>query len=178
MKSDGGQLKVQDVMTRSVITVTPDTGFQELVSTMARHRVSGVPVVGEGGRLAGIVSEADLLREGAGDRRRPRALDWFLHPRRTEQAHARGQSAGAVMTTPAVTVRSDTSIWEAIRTLREAGVKRLPIVDDDHHVVGIVSRVDLLSAFIRSDEKIAAQVRSIVHKVLASPPGGRCFARS
>jgi CBS domain-containing protein len=163
-----GQIKVEDVMTRSVVTVTPHTGFQELIAKMAEHRVSGVPVVDEGGRLVGIVSEADLLREGAHDRRRTRALDWFVHPGRASDARAREHDAAAIMTTPVVTVRPETSIWTAIRTLRDAGVKRLPVVADDDRLVGIVSRVDLLSAFVRTDEQIAAQVRSILEKILAT----------
>jgi CBS domain-containing protein len=168
MNGGTGQIHVEDVMTRSVVTATPTTGFQDLVATMAKHHVSGVPVVHGDGRIAGIVSEADLLREGAGDRRRTRALDWFLHPARTEHARTREHDAGAIMTTPVVTVRPDTSIWEAIRTLREAGVKRLPVVDGDGRLVGIVSRADLLSAFIRTDEQIAEQIRVVASKILVT----------
>jgi CBS domain-containing protein len=165
---DGRRITVAEVMTSSVVTVTPGTGFQELVAKMAEHHVSGIPVVDEAGRLVGIVSEADLLREGSHDRRRTRALDWFLQPARTEAARGRGHDAKAIMTTPVVTVRPDQSIWEAIRDLREAGVKRLPVIDQDGRLVGIVSRVDLLSAFIRSDEEIAGEVRSVASKILAT----------
>jgi CBS domain-containing protein len=164
----GRSIQVRDVMTTSVVTVTPQTGFQELVTTMAEHRVSGIPVVDPEGRVVGIVSEADLLREGSHDRRRTRAIDWFLHPGRTQDARGRGHDAGAIMTTPVVTVRPDQSIWEAIRTLRDAGVKRLPVVDEGGRLVGIVSRVDLLSAFIRTDEQIAEQVRAVAAKILAT----------
>jgi CBS domain-containing protein len=159
---------VEDVMTTSVVTATPETGFQDLVATMAEHHVSGVPVVDGGGRIVGIVSEADLLREGSEDRRRTRALDWFLQPARTEDARTRQHDAGAIMTTPVVTVQPHTSIWEAIRKLREAGVKRLPVVDGEGQLLGIVSRVDLLSAFIRTDDEIAEQIRGIVAKILVT----------
>jgi CBS domain-containing protein len=165
---DGRAITVAEVMTSSVVTVTPGTGFHELVAKMAEHRVSGVPVVDDDGRLVGIVSEADLLREGSHDRRRTRALDWFLHPGRAEEARDRGHDAEAIMTTPVVTVRPKQSIWEAIRVLREAGVKRLPVVDEDGRLVGIVSRVDLLSAFIRSDEELAEQIRAVAAKILAT----------
>jgi CBS domain-containing protein len=168
MDSGAGKMTVEDIMTGSVITVTPDTGFQELLSTMAEHRVSGVPVVGDGGRLVGIVSEADLLREGEGDRGRTRALGWLLNPGKTEEARTRGHTARSIMTTPVVTVRPETSIWLAIRVLREAGVKRLPVVDEEDRVVGIVSRADLIRGFIRSDEQIAEEVRGIIRKVLAT----------
>lgn len=168
MGSDERQLNVQDVMTRSVVTVTPGTRFQEILGLMAEHAISGVPVVDEDGRLTGIVTEADLLRDGAADRGRTRSLDWLLHPGKGEEAHARGHSAGDIMTSPVVTVRSTTSIWEAIRALTHASVKRLPVVDQDNRVVGIVSRVDLLGAFIRSDEQIAEEVRSILDRVLAT----------
>jgi CBS-domain-containing membrane protein len=151
-----------------VITVTPETGFQELVAKMGEHRVSGVPVVDEDGRVVGIVSEADLLREGSHDRGRTRALDWFLHPGRTNDARSRGHTAGSIMTAPVVSVGPDVTIWDAIRKLRAAGVKRLPVVDEGGRLVGIVSRTDLLSAFVRSDEQIAAKVRSIVGKVFST----------
>jgi CBS domain-containing protein len=155
-------------MTRSVVTVTPGARFQEILGLMAEHAISGVPVVDETGRLIGIVTEADLLLDGVADRGRPRALNWLLHPGRSEDAHARGHSAGDMMTSPVVTVRPMTSIWEAIRTLTDAGVKRLPVVGDDDRVVGIVSRVDLLGAFIRSDDQIAEDVRSILDRILAT----------
>lgn len=162
------QPKVEDVMTRSVITVLPSTDFQRLISVMAEHHVSGVPVVDEGGRLVGVVSEADLLRDGSEERRRTRALDWLLHPGRAQEAQEREHDAASIMTSPVVTVQPETSLWESIRTLRDAGVKRLPVVDTAGRLVGIVSRADLLSAFVRTDEQIAEQVRSIVHKVLAT----------
>jgi CBS domain-containing protein len=168
MADGAGRVKVEDVMTACVVTATPETGFQDLVATMAEHHVSGVPVVDGGGKIVGIVSEADLLREGAGDRRRTRALDWFLHPARPEDARTRQHDAGAIMTTPVVTVRPHTSIWEAIRTLHEARVKRLPVVDGEGRLLGIVSRVDLLSAFIRTDEEIAKQIRVVVAKILVT----------
>lgn len=161
-------VRVGDVMTRSVVTVRPETGFQELVRRMADHRVSGVPVVDADDRLVGIVSEADLLREGAHDRARTRALDWFLHPGRAEAAHGRVHDAAAVMTTPVVTVVPEASIWRAIRTLQEANVKRLPVVDPDGRLVGIVSRADLLGAFIRSDEELAERIRAVVARILAT----------
>lgn len=164
---DGGGKTVEDVMTREVVTVTPDTGFQELIATMAKHQVSGVPVV-DGDRLVGVVSEADLLREGEGDRKRTSALEWFRHPRRAQEAHDRGHTAGDIMTTEVVSVTPGTSIWRAIRTLREANVKRLPVVDADGRVVGIVSRVDLLSAFIRTDRQIAEEISEILRQVLAT----------
>jgi CBS domain-containing protein len=163
-----GQPKIQDLMTRSVITALPSTDFQELVSIMAEHQVSGVPVVDEGGRLVGIVSEADLLRDGSEDLRRTRALDWLLHPGRAQEAQEREHDAASIMTSPVITVQPETSLWEAIRTLQHAGVKRLPVVNAAGRLVGMVSRADLLSAFVRTDEQIAEQVRSIIRKVLTT----------
>jgi CBS domain-containing protein len=72
---DGGRrIEVAQVMTSSVVTVTPGTGVQVLVGKLAEHPVSGVPVVDEDGRHAGVVTEADLLREGSHDLRRTRTL--------------------------------------------------------------------------------------------------------
>jgi CBS domain-containing protein len=116
----------------------------------------------------GIVSEADLLREGSHDRGRTRSLDWLRHPGAAERARERGHDAGAIMTSRVVTVNERASIWEAIRTLQRAEVKRLPVVDDDGALVGIVSRADLLGAMMRSDEEIAKQVRDVAKTILAT----------
>ena len=160
-------MKVIDLMTTKVATVRPETPLKEVARVLAEHRVSGVPVC-EDGRLVGVVSEADLLREGQGDRGRTRALEWFRHPTRAQEAHERGHRAADIMTTDVVTVSPDTSIWEATRTLRRANVKRLPVVDEENRLVGIVSRVDLLSAFMKSDPQIEEQVRGIIDKALAT----------
>ncbi len=152
---------VRDVMTRSVVVVHDSTPFKELVRRMQEHRVSAVPVVDADGHVLGIVSEADLiLKEDP-------YLDGDAHlfeRRRTRlerEKHA-AATAGALMTAPAVSIGPDASLAEAARVLTDRGIKRLPVVDDDGRVVGVVSRSDLLKVFLRSDVDIQRAVREDV----------------
>ncbi len=150
---------VDDVMTRTVVTVRDDAPFKEIVRLMDDYRVSALPVVDERGRLLGVVSEADLLlKEG-------REPDAEVHRRsfegrrqRQERAKADATAAGALMTAPAIAVSPRASVGEAARIMHRRGVKRLPVVDEDGAVLGIVSRRDLLHVFLRDDEEIRREV--------------------
>jgi CBS domain-containing protein len=147
------RLTVADVMTRDVITVTPETPFKQLEQLMAEHNVSALPVVDKGG-VTGIVSEADLLlkteAEGAtGGGWRPGSRE------RDSKAHA--QTAGGLMSSPALSVEPGAPLAAAARLMRKGSVKRLPVVDDGR-LVGIVSRADVLKAYLRSDADILAAV--------------------
>jgi CBS domain-containing protein len=156
---------VKDVMTTEVVTVTEDTPFAEIADTLAEHRISAVPVLDDDGRLAGIVTEADLLRkeefrpDDAGERplrgrRRHRAL-----------SRARAIDARGLMTSPAVTVEPDATVAAAARLLASRGFKAAPVVDASGGLRGIVARRDLLSVFHRSDDEIRGE---IVYDVLVS----------
>jgi CBS domain-containing protein len=150
--------RVGDVMTTDVVVAGPDQSLEEIARLMHDHRVSGLPVVDQDGRLVGIVSEADLLRsEATGPEAAPRSmfLEWLLHPGRLEEweNRARGLRAGDVMVTDVATVRPHTTIAEATKILLRRRVKRLPVVDDENRVVGIVSRQDLLSPLLREEHE-------------------------
>ena len=152
---------VQDVMTRDVAVVGEDTRVKELARLMYERRISGVPVVDGKRHLVGIVSEADLLRteerrEAPG---RP-LMRWLVHPGSTTEAWGRTQDLRArdVMTREVITAAPDTPAVEAVRTLLRAGVKRLPVVDAQGRVVGIVSRHDLLKPLLREDEAIRSEI--------------------
>ena len=118
--------RVRDAMTREVVTVDEEASFKEIAATMAERRVSALPVLDQDGRVAGIVSEADLLlkeefREGpAGGR--------LFQGRRQRVERA-----------------------EAARLLHQHGIRRMPVVDPAGPLLGIVSRADLLKVFLRSD---------------------------
>jgi CBS-domain-containing membrane protein len=157
-------VRVTDVMTRQVVTVRQDQPFKELVALMHRHGVSAVPVVDGDGRLVGIVSEVDLLSSDAKARvPRPKSLflEWLLHPKRLQEMEQRVQDVRArdVMVPDVITVRPETPVQRAIGILLRHGVKRLPVVDVENRVVGIVSRRDLLSPFLREDDEILREVR-------------------
>ena len=154
---------VSDVMTKSVVTVREDTPFKELVTTMHHHNVSGVPVLDAEGRLAGIVSEVDLLiaeEEELDPRPRSAFLEWFIHPARLAEIEKRGDDLRArdLMTRAVVTIDADAPVHLAIRRMLQEGVKRLPVVDAEDRVVGIVSRRDLLRPFMRRDEDIRDEI--------------------
>ena len=152
---------VADVMTRDVASVPPGASYRETVNTLIERKISAAPVVDADGRVLGVVSEADLLHKievaDAFQKRR------IVHvPRRAaDKAHA--STAADLMTAPAITVEADVSVPAAARLLEQDRVKRLPVIDTDGRLVGIVSRRDLLRVHVRTDEQIRDDV---VHDVL------------
>jgi CBS-domain-containing membrane protein len=154
-------MTVRDVMTNSVVTTSPSAPFKYVLRIMQDHRISAVPVVDDTGRLVGIVSEADLLKaESADPPSRNFFLGWFVPPARLAEIERRSEDLRAedVMTRDVLTVRAETSVSLAARTLLGAGVKRLPVTDEGGRVVGIVSRADLLRPYLRSDLEIRTEV--------------------
>lgn len=157
--------RVRDVMTTRVIVAKETTPFKEVAALMRQHSVSALPVLDADERLVGIVSEGDLLlkEERAAEERPFRA---FLSPRRRmERAKAEGVVAGELMTKSVVTIEPEASLGRAARVMHERGVKRLPVVEADGRVSGIVSRSDLLSTFLRPDDEI----RDAVEEALSGP---------
>ncbi|WP_317447743.1 CBS domain-containing protein [Streptomyces collinus] len=151
---------VSDVMTTPAVTVGRDARFKEIVRVMDERGVSAVPVVSGDGRVVGVVSEADLLpKEEFRDRRPTRSERKRLG---SGLAKAEGATAEEVMNTPAVTVRPDDTLARAARLMAVHHVKRLPVVDAEERLSGIVSRGDLLRVFLRSDEDIEEEVRRTV----------------
>ena len=148
---------VSDVMTRTVVALGRGATFKEIVKTMQQWKVSAMPVVEGEGRVVGVVSEADLLpkeefRDGDPDR--------YTQLRRlADLVKAGAVTAEELMSAPAVTVQAHASLAQAARIMALHKVKRLPVVDDEDRLRGIVSRADLLKVFLRSDQDIAGEVR-------------------
>ncbi len=162
--------KVRDVMTTDVITVPSDMRFKKLAALLAQLKVNAVPVLGPDGRVAGIVSEIDLLRkeeyqQDAGAKRAPR---WR---RLANRARARGRTAADLMSSPAITVAPETSVVAAARLLDRHHIRRLLVVGDGERLVGIVTPHDLLRVYLRSDEEIRDEiVNDIMVNYLATNP--------
>ncbi|QLH25292.1 CBS domain-containing protein [Streptomyces sp. Rer75] len=151
---------VSDVMTRTVVAVGRDAPFKEIVQTLGQWRVSAMPVLEGEGRVVGVVSEADLLPK---EELRDSDPDRFEQMRRLpDLAKARAVTAEELMSTPAVTVHTDATLAEAARVMAVRRVKRLPVVDAEGMLRGIVSRGDLLKVFLRADEDIEEEVRRTV----------------
>ncbi|MEU4084632.1 CBS domain-containing protein [Streptomyces aureus] len=160
---------VSDVMTRTVVAVGRAAGFKEIVRLMQQWRVSALPVVEDGGRVVGVVSEADLLPK---EEFRDHCPDRRTRLRRTDDpARAGGVRAEELMTSPAVTVRASATLAQAARIMAHATVKRLPVVDERGELAGVVSRGDLLKVFLRGDEDIAEEVRrEVVSRLFPASP--------
>lgn len=161
------QRLVSDVMTSDVVSVRDDTPLKEIARLMHERRISGVPVVGDDDRLEGIVSEADLLaleEERVEPKRRRSFVEWFIDPKRLAEIEARAEDVRAkdIMTRDVVTVAPEAPIREAIKTMLDAGVKRLPVVDEGGKLVGIASRTDLISPMLREDDEIEREVKEDV----------------
>lgn len=155
---------VREVMTRTVVVAPPDAPFKELVRRMHEHRVSALPIVTEDGSLVGVVSEADLLTK-----RDPDLWEWHLLEgahRRADRRKALGRVATDLMTAPVITVGPEAPITEAAHLMRERRLKHLPVVEPDGRLVGMISRVDVLASFLRSDAAIGEEVEAL----LAEPP--------
>ncbi|MFE0715065.1 CBS domain-containing protein [Streptomyces sp. NPDC058892] len=135
---------VEDVMTHAVISVDRRTPFKEVVEAMRQWRISALPVLSEEGRVAGVVSEADLLLKAQG------------------ADESRAVTAGQLMTVPAVTVTQDATIAGAARLMARGHLKRLPVVDGDGRLIGVVSRGDLLKIYLRPDADIAEELRELI----------------
>jgi CBS-domain-containing membrane protein len=163
---------VGDVMTRDVVCVGERTEYKDIVETLVRHGVSAVPVINTDGRILGVVSEADVLHkmEFAGQEPHRHLLE--RKQRRTMRAKAGGETAAELMTEPAVTIAPDATIGAAAMLMDEETVKRLPVVDADGGVVGIVSRSDLLRVYLRSDEEIRTEIEDqVLLRALWIEPG-------
>ncbi|MFI9186515.1 CBS domain-containing protein [Streptomyces goshikiensis] len=148
---------VNDVMTKTVVTVTAAAEFKEIATAMERWKVTAVPVIEGEGRVVGVVSEADLLTKEEFHAQGPSLIEQMR--RLGDTAKAGSVRAEQLMTSPAVTIRPDATLPRAARLMADRHIKRLPVVDADGTLLGIVSRADLLKVFLRSDEDLASEVR-------------------
>lgn len=164
-------VKVRDAMTDAArtITVSPETTLKQVADLMVEHRISGLPVVDADGRVLGVVTEADFVTGetggtgGEGMLARARAL-----ARPASVAIAR--TAGEAMNSPAVTIGPDEAVMHAAGRIAERGVNRLPVVDEDGKLLGIIARADVVRSFARSDEEIAHEVREDIRRILGLGP--------
>jgi predicted transcriptional regulator len=158
---------VKDVMTTRVIWVRKDAPFRELAAALGRHRVSAFPVLGDGDKVIGVDSEADMLTKEALNGE-PGLFAGLLHRKDAEKA--RGITAGDLMTAAVVTVGPQDTVEHAARLMYTRRVKRLPVIDANGRLVGIISRADVLSVFDRTDEDIRAEVGELILSELLVDP--------
>ncbi|MGX9890958.1 CBS domain-containing protein [Streptomyces sp. NPDC002276] len=160
--------KIGSVMTGDAVCVEFGTPFKEVARLLAHHRISGLPVVDDDERVLGVVSGSDLMRDQA---RAARSLEppprlRLLRKGRgvgREDTRVRAHSAGRLMSKPAVTVHAEDTVAVGARIMAQYGVERLPVVDEEDRLVGIVTRRDLLQLFLRPDAHLH---REVVEEVL------------
>jgi len=143
-----------DIMERDVVTASPDDDVEAVIRLMHEHELPGVPVVNDGGRCVGIVTEADLvISEEEADLHLPHYVDLlggviFLEPLQRFEDRIRKAFASKVadmMTPDPVTVPPDAPVEEAARLIAERRHNRLPVVEHGR-LVGVVTRLDVLEA--------------------------------
>jgi CBS domain-containing protein len=142
-------MRAHQIMTRPVITVTPETTIVEAANTMLQRHVSGLPVIDSAGKLVGIISEGDFIRrsEIGTQRKRGRFLKFILGPGQTatDFVQEHGRKVAEIMTTTPLTITEDTELEKIVDLMEKNNVKRLPVIRGDQ-IVGIVSRANLLQA--------------------------------
>jgi CBS-domain-containing membrane protein len=151
---------VGEVMTKRVIAVSQDADFKRIAHVLREFRVSASPVISDQGVVVGVVSEADLLCKPA-EPDLPVGLTrlrWKLG----EESKITAITADQLMTSPAVTIRPDAPVAVAARVMQDRCLKRLPVVDESNHLIGIVSRADVLSVYERADSDIRAEVNETI----------------
>lgn len=171
-----------DVMTRDVVTVTPDTPVAEIVRLLLGHGISGVPVVDDGRRVVGLVSEGDLLRraELGTEKRRGGWKSFFTGTEALAGDYVRSHGAVArdVMTRNAVCVQADTPLADIADLMEDRNIKRVPVLAGEV-LVGLVSRSNLLRALASLAEPGPAAggddaaIRAALLKELAAHPWTR-----
>ncbi|WP_406164660.1 CBS domain-containing protein [Streptomyces sp. NBC_00996] len=168
--------KVGSVMTTDVVRAEYGTPFKEVARLLATHRISGLPVVDEDDKVIGVLSETDLVMHQATtpDQYEPKhrtGLTALTPGARRQTAKGKARTAGRLMTAPPVTVQADDTIVQAARTMARRHVERLPVLDEEDRLVGIVTRRDLLLVFLRPDPEIRDEViKEVLLRTLWLPP--------
>ncbi|WP_254885368.1 CBS domain-containing protein [Streptomyces sp. NA02950] len=150
-------------MQAPAVSVPDDTPFFDVAHTLSHEHLSAVPVVDAGRHVIGVVSESDLLAKAAvmaATTRRPGPLG-KLRQRRL-YAKSQGETAAALMTYPAVTVRPADTVAEAAWIAARSRLKRLPVTDPQDRLVGVVTRAGLLRALVRDDAELRGEIESRV----------------
>jgi CBS domain-containing protein len=139
-------IRVKDVMSTDVATVNPTTPLAQVVELLIQRGVKAAPVV-EAGRVVGVITGGDLLQRAGMDLRLSlqRALPRETMDEQLQQLAAQGQTAAEVMSTPAITVQDNAKLSEVAQLMADKHLKRLPVVDAQGGLVGLVSRLDVLA---------------------------------
>ena len=151
-------MRVEQIMSREVVSITPTTSLKDVARRLLERSISGVPVVGDDGKVLGIVSASDILVKTSaelGNRERP--SNWLFGDDDREALKRGARTAADAMSRPAITIGPHCTVAEAARMMVKRSVNRLPVVDDGK-LVGIVTRSDIVRAFVRPDSELKEQI--------------------
>ncbi len=149
---------VSDVMTAGVVTLNPEQTLEEAVAALAEHGISGAPVVDDQGRLVGLLDDTDLILSEA-RLHAPTTIEilgayfpWPGERHRFEEdlRVALGQTVGDVMEIAPAVVGPEATVEDVATIIVDRDVSRVPVVDADGHVIGIVTRGDLVKGMYRT----------------------------
>ena len=166
-------MEARQVMTSPILTISPGASLRQAIEMMLERRVSGLPVVNEIGQLVGMISEGDLLHrsELGTEKHRSKWLDFLVGPGRSASDYVQSHSrrVADVMTTDVVTVRETTPLEDVVRLMEKRRIKRVPVVRDGG-ISGIITRSDLLRAFIKTSatQAVAKSDDEITQKIYAT----------
>jgi CBS domain-containing protein len=145
-------------MTTEVVSVRPTAPLKDVAEAFAARGISGIPVVDVEGCVVGVVSEADILFKERGPARR----HLFDRKAEVDRLKVDARTVAEAMSAPPITVEGHQRVGDAARLMLDHRIKRLPVVDEDGFLVGIVTRTDLVRAFVRPDEEIKREIREEV----------------
>jgi CBS domain-containing protein len=149
LDSDAEGPFARDIMTRAVKSIAPAAPVEEVRRLMSASGISGFPVVDERNRVVGVVSESDIILYEINPQPHLVArLKQVILPR-SGASQSPGGTAADIMSSPAITARDDAPLRELSQELLEKKIKRIIIVDQNRHPVGVVSRIDIVKAFER-----------------------------
>jgi len=151
---------VRELMTHDPIAVRPDTSVKDALRLLDDNSITMLPVVSAKGRVRGVVSEADLIRDLVD--RDPRAQE---RPRIEGRTLDRPRVVADVMSNRALTVRPETEVAVAVDIATSTGVKSLPVVDAQDRLVGVLSRRDVVRMLARRDEVLEAEIDGLLVSV-------------
>jgi CBS domain-containing protein len=148
---------VADVMTPDPITIKAQAPLQEAVEVLAEKRISGLPVLDDQGKLVGIISETDLMWQETGVDAPPYimfldSVIYLQNPARYEKEihKALGQTVGEVMSDKPISIYPYQTLKEAAHLMHEKKIRRLPVVNDDSQVIGIITQGDIIRTMANS----------------------------
>lgn len=153
-------VKAHDIMTRLVFSVKKDRPLREVAGLMAKEKISGIPVLEDDGKVAGIISEKDFLSSlGSGEKTHFMAfVAECLQGKACAAMPIRLQKAEDIMTSPAITVTGDAAVFEISNIFTQKNINRVPVIDSEGKMIGIVSRADIVRALLMASKTLSKKV--------------------